>query len=413
MEQSRLDAAQLQKRDPVAWSTLLRTEPDLADVAVTAVSAQPLHAADSDRLDTRVARYFLTLDGCSDPICLIGKRTNAAELLFYRAIAAQAPKLAPRCWYTHLDGDEGWIVLDDVPDDYRPPTWAANDVEAIVDDLAGLHASFWQQAKRLQNDGFAHFVGTKKHTLDELQETHDVFFKTGPGAILSEHAVESAGALAPLLLKAANGLAVMQSLSGWPGIMGESHLTAVAELLDDPLPMLQPLSELPMTLLHGNPFNYHWRLTFMDNRRLIDWQKAKIGPGVCDLVSFVDQFDMIYQGDGRWPIQLRPAWPLSEETIIDSYLLSLSAQLGSHFSDNFDARAMRQAIPAARCLHVLTNWFPYFANWFANMPNKFTWQKVNRMSDEQLMGTSFQPMVGFRPYLTGVFQRFLQAYRML
>ncbi|MCP4429098.1 MAG: hypothetical protein GY803_31825, partial [Chloroflexi bacterium] len=132
-------------------------------------------------------------------------------------------------------------------------------------------------------------------------------------------------------------------------------------------------------------------------------------PSVCDLVSFVDQFDMLYGGDGRWPIQLRPEWPITEETMIDSYLLSLSTQLG----DKFNARDMRLALPAARCLHVLTNWFPYFANWFSDMPNKFTWQKVNRMSDEELINTTFQPMVGFRPYLTGVFQRFLRAYRML
>ncbi len=409
MDQSRLDVGQLQKRNPVAWTALLRREPALDDVMVTAVSSQPIHATETDSLNTRIARYFLTLDSCSDPITLIAKQTNQAELLFYRDIAPQLPMLAPRCWYTHLVGDKGWVVLDDVVNYYPPSIWDAGDTEAIINDLTTLHARYWQQEAQLQSRGFAHFIGQEKFTWDELSQAHNVYFEEGPGAILSQHAIDSAGALAPLLLKAANGLAVMRSLDGWPGIMGESHLAAVADLLDDPLPILQPLSELPMTLLHGNPFSYHWRLTFGDQRRLIDWQKSKIGPGVCDLVSFVDQFGMIYQGNGRWPIHLREEWPINEETMIDSYLLSLSAQLG----DQFRARDVRQAIPAARCLHVLSNWFPYFSNWFSDMPNKFTWQKINRMTDDQLVGTAFQPMVGFRPYLARVFQHFLQAYRML
>jgi hypothetical protein len=186
-------------------------------------------------------------------------------------------------------------------------------------------------------------------------------------------------------------------------------LTAVADLLDDPLPMLQPLRELPLTLLHGNPFSYHWRTTFLGGRCLIDWQKAAIGPGICDLVNFIEQFDLLYFGAERWPMQMRPECLLSEETMIDSYLLSLSSKL----NNQFNAREMRLAIPAARCLYVIINWFPYFAGWFADMPNRYTWQKVNRMSDEQLKGTAFEPIAGFRPYLAAVFQRFLQAYRML
>jgi hypothetical protein len=90
-------------------------------------------------------------------------------------------------------------------------------------------------------------------------------------------------------------------------------------------------------------------------------------------------------------------------------MLAMSHRLGSQY----DARSIRLAIPATRCLHVLLNWFPHFANWFAEMPSKYTWQKVNRMSDEQLAGTIFQPIVRFRPYLSAVFQRFLRAYRSL
>ncbi len=408
-DQPRLDIAQLQKRNPATWTALLRRESALKDVAVTAVSAHPLYTAHNEGYKTQVTRFFLTLDGYSDPITLIGKQTNRAELLFYRDAAPLLPGIAPRCWYVHLVDDAGWVVLDDVPDNYRPPTWTGDDVESIIHDLTTLHARFWQQDSELYSNGFAHFIGQKKYTLAELRQEHELFFDEGPAAVLSQHAIDSAGELAPKLLKAANGLSVIRSLDGWPGVLGESHLTAVADLLDDPLPMLQPLRELPPTLLHGNPFSYHWRLTFLDQRRLIDWQKTHIGPGVCDLVSFIEQFGMIYQTNRHWPIQIRPEWPISEETIIDSYLLSMTAQL----NEDFNARAVRLAIPAARCLHVVASWFPYFANWFPDMPNKYTWQKINRMTDDQLQGTPFQAMVGFRPCLAGVFQRFLRAYRML
>jgi len=41
------------------------------------------------------------------------------------------------------------------------------------------------------------------------------------------------------------------------------------------------------------------------------------------------------------------------------------------------------------------------------------WQRLNRMPEAELAERSLQPMIGFRPHLKGVFQRFLQAYRML
>ena len=73
-------------------------------------------------------------------------------------------------------------------------------------------------------------------------------FEEGPGR-LSRHAIHSAGRLA-LFRARANGLVVMRDLGGWPGVLGESHLAAAADLLDDPCPCW-PLLDLPPTLLHG------------------------------------------------------------------------------------------------------------------------------------------------------------------
>lgn len=388
------------------------SQEDMGQVVVTAVSTEPPQPAVLGGSSHQVTRYVLALANHADPVTCIGKRTSREEALFYRTLGPQLSFLAPRCWFTHLVNGRGWIVIDDVPNHFPSHKWSANHVETVIRQMAALHATFWNQSEELeQYDWLPHFIGRERnqYSWDALRREQAVYFDEGPAAVISEHAIHNAGRLAPTLLQAANGLTVLRSLGGWPGILGESHLAAAADLLDDPVPMLEPLLNLPVTLLHGNPHNYHWCLNLFNDTRLLDWQQAAIGPSVCDLVSFIEQIDLTYAPDNGWQICMRPEQLATEETIVDSYLLAMSAALGRAFN----ARAVRQAIPAARCLHILSTWFPYFATWFGEMPNKFTWQKVNRLSDEQLVGTMFQPMVAFRPYLAAVFKRFLHAYKTL
>lgn len=407
MNEPSVNVAQLRKRAPSAWTALLRHEPDLEDVLVAAVSERPLYPRYAPGRQL-ITRYYLSLAGHSDPISFIGKHTSRQEALFYRHLAPQIPQLAPKCWYTHTFNNDGWIVLDDVPNHTRAEQWTAPDMNDIVGDLVSLHAHFWQQDDMLQSYDLTHFLDGKRYTWDDLRREHAFFFESGPGAAISEHAIYHVGRLAPVFLQAANGLTVMRDLGGWPGIMGESHLTAVGDLLDDPVPMLEALRDLPDTLLHGDPHTYHWRLTLFNQRRLIDWDNVTLGPGICDLISFLEQFDLLYRDGNLRHVQVREEWPATEETITDTYMLEMSATL-----PNFDARAARLALPAARCLYVLTNWFPYFATWAEDMPHKYEWQKINRMSDEQLANTEYQPIIRFRPYLRDVFRRFLRAYRTL
>ncbi len=407
MNESKLDAVELRRRTPSAWTALLQSAPGMEDVVATAVSAKPLHHSQT-KAANHLVQYLISLANHSDPITLVAKYSNRQEVTFYRNLANQLPQLAPKTWFTHLFADEGWVIMDDVPQHGSPEKWTAIDVEDVVYDLAQMHQTFWKQATSLEANGLYHFTEGKSYSWDDLRGEHTLLFEEGPATPISQHAIHHAGRLAPLFLQAANGLTVMRSLGGWPGVMGESHLTAVSDLLDDPVLMLDPLKNLPTTLLHGNPHSAHWHLTLFGERRLLDWGKAVIGPSILDLVSFLEQFDLLYQANNRWNVALRSEWPLTEETIIDNYLLQLSNNL-----PDFDARTVRQAIPAARCLHVLTNWFPYFASWATEMPNKYTWQRVNRMSNTDMSDTVFHPMIQFRPYLSTVFQRFLRAVRTL
>ncbi|PID85080.1 MAG: hypothetical protein CSA11_10120 [Chloroflexi bacterium] len=409
MNSSQVDVAQLQNREPEAWSMLLREIISTDNVVVTAVTVEHLRTAKGAPYDHPVSRYHLTLANHTDPITFIGKHTNRAETLFYQRWQHDFPDLTPSCHYIHAHERGGWLILDDVPNHFPAEKWTSQHVEHLIEQLADCHTLYWQNAEVLRKSGLPHFIEGRQTTWEDLLELHPAYFEQGPGAVLSEHAIYHAGRLAEIFLKAANGLLVMRSLGGWPGVLGESHLTAIADLLDDPVPMLEPLKHLPLTLLHGNPHSHHWRLTLFAEYYLLDWQKVAIGPGVLDLVSFTEQFDLIFERENQTQLLVRRERPLSDETMIDSYLLTMSARLGR----KFNGRAVRRAIPAARCLHVLTHWLPHFASWFAQMPNKYTWQKVNRLTDEQLLESPFRAMVPFRPYLGGVFQRFLQSYKTL
>lgn len=408
MRQSKLLATQLQRRDPNAWTALLREQMELKDLVVTAVSARPLSLKSHN--SPRVTRYELALAGNSDPISLLGRHMSAVEAAFYREFSPRLHHLVPHCYFLHQaePAGEGWAVLDDVPDDISPERWSIADIHAILEKMAQLHANFIEQTDELISAGLSRRLDRTAYPWHTLAAEQAIYLEEGPAAILSEHALIQAGQLAPLFLQAANGLVVMRDLGGWPGILGESHLAAVSDLLDDPVPLLEPLRQLPPTLLHGDPSNRHWQVTVFEDQRLTDWQTATIGPAICDLVSFLEQFALLESGPSS-EVKIRPSWPLDEETIIDTYLLALSQRLGTRIN----TRALRQAIPAARCLYVLTNWFTHFATWFEEMPNKFTWQKVNRMPTQDFSDTPLQGFMALRPYLSGVFERFLLAYRSL
>lgn len=429
MEPLPVDIFQLQRRDPVAWSALLARTPEMGDVIVTAVVAESLPSSSlvlagrATETSGNVRRYVLTLAGCSDPISFIAKQTNAAEALIYRLYGDPPGTALPTCRYVHLDGDDSWVILDDVPNHFPPPAWAPSHVDDVVETLARIHAAHWNQdAVDLDGDWgvsellIPHFLRRAggPYSWEELRRGETALFEEGPAAVLSRHAVRNAGRLAPLFLRAANGLVVMRDLGGWPGVLGESQLAAAADLLDDPVPMLSPLLDLPVTLLNGSPHPGHWRLTLFGERYLIDWGKTQIGPGVLDLMAFLEGFPLLFEpppgGAGGEPrLRLREMTPLIEETIIDTYLLTLSDELGGRSP----ARAFRAALPAARCLHVLLTWFPFFATWANDMPDRYVWQRVNRLSETEIGRYHDAPTAGMRLYLAGVFDRFLRACRSL
>ena len=187
-------------------------------------------------------------------------------------------------------------------------------------------------------------------------------------------------------------------LGGWPGVTTERMLTAVADLLDDPVPMTQPLLELPVCLLHGNPAPRHWQLNLLDGVYLLGWDEAVVGPAVYDLASLVEQLHLTPALDGRF----------CEETVVDSYILRMSARLGKRFP----ARQMRQALPAARALYILAVELPKLVDYLRPLTRQPE-LPADGLTDEWLQAAGADELAAMRPQLAAMFRRFWRAYRLL
>lgn len=404
---------ELRSLEATAWTRLLEQDQEIQGAQVTAVHPEKTESS-------KLTRYQLSLDGYSDPITLLGKQTNELEAQFYQTIAPYLSLNVPKCWFAHLEDDDSFIVLSEAHDDWTPCYWTTLDVETIIRDICDLHATFWNQEDHLESGNWPFLLPKRgSRSGQQILNEPSAFQKNkgrsqrrmplieGSSTFLSDHTLQSAGPLMPKLRAAALGLEKMRMLGGWPNIFGDQHFLAVADLLDDPVPMLQPLQELPATLLHGKLSPSNWRVSLFNDHYLTNWESMIAGPGIFDLVHFIEEFDLLSDEFG-W--RTRSGWPVLEETMIDSYLLNMGRRIGP----DFNALASRQAVPAARCLYVLTTWMPRLATWFHTIPeNDEEWLAFNEMCDEELAEAGFDLMAGIRPYLSNLFQRFLSAYRLL
>ncbi len=387
--------------DVAAWTTIVRRQLGAADLTVTAVLA--------DALSPRLTRFQLTLAGHSDPISLVAKKTSTREALFYRDLAPRLGFLTPRCWFGHANRRRGWVVLDDVPQHRPPSSWREGDASRVIGNLAALHTAYWNRAQELQAyewlDWF--ILPVDPDAGISLPEPYR-FYPYRQEQAVSSHAVANAGPLVEIFLKAATAVEALEALGGWPGVVGAEALVAVRDLLDDPVPMLHTLRTLPPTLIHGAPRPDHWHLTVFADCNLLDWERVALGPAVYDLVSLLEAREQALTRSG-----LRPSPAASElrfETMVDTYLLRLYESLWPLF----DARAMRRALPAARCLYVLVDWLPRLADWFAPLATEAaTSGPPTRISDRMLARVGRREAVALRPYLTDLFARFSADYRLL
>lgn len=408
---------ELKKLRPSAWTSLISQE--LGSVDARVISIERELVPDQPTME----RYLLTLAGYREPVSLMGKHTNALEATFYEDLAPFVDSIPPTCLFSHVSGDQSWLILKEAYNDWTMDKWTFTDIESIVIQLASLHAEYWDGESRLSGYGLETLLseslsenewenrrkdrGDKLISSMQLNESEDRIASqpTESSYFLSEHALRSLGNLDKLFNRSLKGIEALLLAGGWPGIIDDKHLEALIELLDDPLPVLHPLRHLPATLLHGDPAPGNWHISLFDDIRLLNWTDIVIGPGIYDLVNFIEQLDLLEKPNGDW--EYREHWSVSEETIIDSYILEMRQKLGTQFN----SREVRQAVSAARCFYLLSKWLPRFDDWFkVEKVDKEVWLEFAEMSDDQLRELGFGQVANLRPYLKNLFDRFLVAY---
>ena len=411
---------ELRRLNPVAWTGLLAREIDQDSIVVTAVEREPYGD------DTHTVRFILSLDGYSEPISFLGKDTNKEEAQFYRHIASDLPEIAPRCWLAHVEDEQNYIVLQEPFNKFLPELWTRGDIEKIIGQMVQLHASYWQKEAELRRYGFKQLLG--QYDLASKQESEDIpnedrkgsdlqpvsyqprigNWQLGDQGFLSEHAILNAGDILPKLEAAGESLERIIARGGWPEVFDESHWQAAAELLDDPVPMLYPLRQLPETFINGDISPESWHLDLFGSCELTNWRQSKIGPSVYDLVTFIEQIELKKEKDGSY--STRESWPISEETMVDSYILAMGKRLGSRFSP----AATRHSLPAAKCLFTLTTCLPRLADLLDEIANESeVGKRLIADSHDEEKANRNKAEVRSSTYWINQFQRFLDAYRIL
>lgn len=394
MRQSGLRVNELQTPLAGAWTALLAERLDEPDVWVETVSAEYLTPTHT--------RYTLHLADHAEPVTVLGCAVTALEAEFYRTAARRLTFLTPSCWFSHVGRNGGWVVLDEWPAALPPAAWTTQDADAAITDLAYTHSLFWSLDREwLDYDWMPLRLG-----LDALPSLARAW-RLGPPEGLSLHALVSAGLLANGFRRAGAGLVTIQRLGGWPAALEGASLSAAADLLDDPVPILFPLRQLSMTLLHGAPRLDNWRHAPWQRRWLLNWNQAAWGPGVCDLAAALEALaDNAPQANYGCALD---DWWVLEEQLVDSYILKLADELGRRAN----LRAVRRAIPAARCLHFILYWLPRLDLWLRPLRARpQVWRDLwsQPAADWPI---AWQPLAALTDRLNGAAQRFLRAYYQL
>ncbi|HYP19477.1 MAG TPA: aminoglycoside phosphotransferase family protein [Chloroflexia bacterium] len=254
------------------------------------------------------------------------------EASFYRSLAGQLPVHTPRALLTAddvtgeptvplvvdapgnlaqgWDGafDSDWVLMEALPSDVVWPqsTWTAEHYRSALTALADLHARWWGRPPSASDYPWV-WTPTGQHTEDLVREARESML---------EIARQPWGE------------------KFFPG----NRLQAWLDVLDNPACLLDTLTGMPQTLIHGDywPGNIAMRA---DGPAVFDWQLVGVGPAPYDLACF--------HSSSRW-------WfgrlPLSLTEMRSYYLARLNEQLGYSvdrysFDTGMDAaRAWRFAV---------------------------------------------------------------------
>ena len=210
------------------------------------------------------------------------------EVGVYSSLAAHLPLSTPAMIAGSPSGD--WLVLEAIEDISDSGNWDAVAYRTAIDALVELHDHFWNLgedlhaypwlSRPLDADFEVHVTAAKQAYEGIVEEGHPRAFSSEPARMqVLEALIENAGALAA------------------------------------------PLLEEPATLLHGDYWPGNIAMLPDDALMVYDWQLAGVGPGIIDLLVFVNK-------SAWWFGKL----PISIDEIIDHYRRSIAARVQREWS---------------------------------------------------------------------------------
>ncbi len=212
------------------------------------------------------------------------------EVGVYRALAGQLPLATPRL----IAADQGgaWLVMERLPPGRPTEAWTAADYRLAVATLARLHDRFWG-----------------------LEEVLSIYPWLGRplSADFDIHLQAARAAVDKIEFQAAPKI-----IAGSP-----SRLKALHLLLERADQVAGPLRQAPQTLLHGDYWPGNLSILLDGRLAAFDWQLASLGPGVLDLLVFVN--------NSRW-------WggnlPMRALELVEDYRAAIASGPGQVWSDD-------------------------------------------------------------------------------
>ncbi|MEM8857941.1 MAG: hypothetical protein AAGD96_06450 [Chloroflexota bacterium] len=409
-----MNVEQLKSGSVEAWTWLIRQQRNMADEIVIGVQSESINSGQT--------RYLLTLSNYSEPISLIGNDTNHTEFAFYSQYAAGSNRVAPDSWFNWFDQEGGWVVTEENGPYHPPSTWSRQDLEHVIEKLARFHGQWWdnniQSADLPKHPVIESYIHIEQVQAQSKQQSSKGRFgiKQAKPKQNIPPVVETAqpfGAAVPELMLASVGFKMLKKLGGLPDVIEAVHMNALDNLLQHPEIMLKHLHHVPLTLVHGQPVAENWRINLNDEVRLVNWRQASIGPSICDLASFIESY--IFWHTPR-PDSHRLVHGSLEELLVDHYFMTLGERVSLEGENRpGSSRYLRRyALPAAICWQTVSHWLPTFADWFNHLPqSRHTWEMFDEMKLDNLNNWGMQNLNQYRPAIGAIFERFLEAYKLL
>ena len=236
------------------------------------------------------------------------------EVSFYRNLAEQLPVRVPRLFAAHPDGN--WLIMEMLPLERKPENWSANDYLLAIEQLVSLHDRFWGLGTDLVvYPWLARPLGTDN-------------------AIYIQAAIMGVRKL--------TDTTTANILTRDPKMIG-----MIKRLVDHADRIAAPLRTAPTTLLHGDYWPGNITCSAENEFYIYDWQQASIGPGVLDLLHFIQASQWYFD-----PL------PISPHELVSAYRSGIAKASHFHWEDAEWAELWDHAL----LWNFLINWVDMLVN---------------------------------------------------